>query len=145
MSKLATTMLSKDKVDLSELRIQIRAVENSVWYKPNNNQAKIVQPRNWGNGRVGDGAGSTGGPTGNKWCGDCNSKTHNPEACWGICPHCGKRGHRQEYCNKKTEEMERAKAAQALNKAEKQKKKREKKKLRDQKKKETGAAAKTAP
>ena len=30
MSKLATTMLSKDKVNLSELRIQIRAVENSV-------------------------------------------------------------------------------------------------------------------
>ena len=57
MSKLATTMLSKDKVDLSELRIQIRAVENSVWYKPNNNQAKIVQPRNWGNSGVGDGAG----------------------------------------------------------------------------------------
>ena len=62
MSKLATTMLSKEKVDLSELRMQIRAVENSVWYKPNNNQAKIVQPRNWENGGVGVGTGSAGVP-----------------------------------------------------------------------------------
>ena len=47
MSKLATAMLSKEKVDLSELRMQIRAVENSVWYKPKYNQAKIVQPKTW--------------------------------------------------------------------------------------------------
>ena len=61
MSKLATTMLSKDTVNLSELRIQIRAIENSVWYKPNINHAKLVQPRNWGSGRVGEGASGAAG------------------------------------------------------------------------------------
>ena len=117
-------------------------MENSVWYKPNNNQAKIVQPRNWENGGVGVGTGSAGVPTdGIKWCGDCKSKTHNPDACWGICPHCGKRGHRQEFCNKRTEDMEKAKAAR---KAEKQKRKREKKKLRDKQNKEAAKAAQTA-
>ena len=34
MSKLDTAMLAKEKVDLSDLRMQIRAIENSVWYKP---------------------------------------------------------------------------------------------------------------
>ena len=63
MSKLATAMLSKEKVDLSELRMQIRAVENSVWYKPNYNQAKIVQPRNWDNVGVEVGTGSAFVPT----------------------------------------------------------------------------------
>ena len=52
MSKLATAMLSKEKVDLSELRMQIRAVENSVWYKPKYNQAKFVQPKTWENDGV---------------------------------------------------------------------------------------------
>ena len=42
MSKLATTMLSKDTVNLSELRIQIRAIENSVWYKPNINHTQML-------------------------------------------------------------------------------------------------------
>ena len=80
MSKLATAMLSKEKVDLSELRMQIRAVENSVWYKPKYNQAKLVQPKNWENDGVEVGAGGAGVPNGGfKWCGDCKSKTHNPD------------------------------------------------------------------
>ena len=50
MSKLATAMLAKDTVSLSELRMQIRAIENSVSYKPSVSHAKLVQPNSLGNG-----------------------------------------------------------------------------------------------
>ena len=118
--------------------MQIGAIENCVWYRPSVNHAKLVQPNSLGNGGLGAGVSGAGGLSGSKWCGDCNSKTHNPDACWGICPHCDRRGHRQEFCKK---EIERALAAKALTKAEKNKEKRERRK---QRKKEEGAAAKTA-
>ena len=47
IKKLATTMLSKDTVSLSELRIQIRAIEHSVWYKPNINHARNGGSGGW--------------------------------------------------------------------------------------------------
>ena len=34
MSKVATAMLARDSVSLPDLRMEIRAIENSTWYKP---------------------------------------------------------------------------------------------------------------
>ena len=42
MSKVATAMLAKESVNLADLRMEIRAIENSTWYKPKF-QAKYVQ------------------------------------------------------------------------------------------------------
>ena len=140
MSKLATAMLAKEKVDLSDLRMQIRAIENSVWYKPKFQAKYVQQPKTWETDGV-EGAGGPGVPNGGlKWCGDCKSKTHNTEACWGVCPHCGRRGHRQEFCNRRSEDIEKAKAAK---RAEKKKEKRKKKKVRDKQLREAAKAAQT--
>ena len=140
MSKLATAMLAKESVNLSDLRMEIRAIENSTWYKPKFQAKYVQQPKTWETDGV-EGAGGPGVPNGGlKWCGDCKSKTHNTEACWGVCPHCGKRGHRQEFCNRRSEDIEKAKAAK---RAEKQKKKREKRKLREKQNREAAKAAQT--
>ena len=127
MSKVATAMLAKDSVNLADLRMEIRAIENSVWYKPKFQAKYAQQPNTWETDGV-EGPGGSGVPNGGlRWCGDCKSKTHNTEACWGICPHGGKRGHKKEFCNRKSEDIEKSKAAK---RTEKQKKKREKRKLR---------------
>ena len=81
MSKLATAMLAKERADLSDLRMQIRAIENSVWYKPKLQAKYVQQPKTWETDGV-EGAGGPGVPNdGLKLCGDCKSKFHNPEAC----------------------------------------------------------------
>ena len=33
MSKVVTSLISKDKLDMAELRAQIRSLESSPWYK----------------------------------------------------------------------------------------------------------------
>ena len=31
----------------------------------------------------------------------CDSSTHDESACWGVCPHCGQRGHQANFCRYK--------------------------------------------
>merc|ERR1712082_288893 len=45
MSKVATAMLARDSVSLPDLRMEIRAIENSTWYKPQH-QVKYTQQTN---------------------------------------------------------------------------------------------------
>ena len=89
-----------------------------------------------------------GGPGGSgvqnrglRWCEDCKSKTHTPETCCGLCPFCGKRGHRKEFCNSRPEDAENAKA---VKRAEKRKKERERKKEKEKLLKEAAKAAQTS-
>merc|ERR1711895_426156 len=42
MSKIATNMLARDKVSLPDIRMEVRATENSTWYKPRH-QVKYTQ------------------------------------------------------------------------------------------------------
>ena len=86
MSKLATAMLAKDTVSLSELRMQIRAIENSVWYKPSVSHAKLVQPNSLGNGGLGAGVSGAGGLSGSKWCGDCKARPTTQMRAGGSVP-----------------------------------------------------------
>ena len=88
MSKVATAMLAKDSVNLADLRMEIRAIENSVWYKPKYQAKYAQQPNTWETDGI-EGPGGSGVQKGGlRWCGDCKSKTHNTEACWGVCSHC---------------------------------------------------------
>ena len=88
------------------------------------------------------GAGGSGGqPRSVRWCGECKSKTHTPETCWGICPYCAKRGHRKEFCNKKPEDAE---VAKLVKKAEKRRKERERKKEKEKLLKEAAKAAQSS-
>ena len=57
MSKVATAMLAKDSVNLADLRMEIRAIENSVWYKPKHQVKYAQQPNTWET----DGMGGQGG------------------------------------------------------------------------------------
>ena len=95
MSKIATNMLAKDKVSLPDLRMEVRATENSTWYKPRLQVKYTQQTDNWETEGMGGARGSGGQPGGVRWCGDCRSKTHTPETCWGVCPYCSKRGHKK--------------------------------------------------
>merc|ERR1711888_2683 len=142
MAKIATNMLAKDTVSLPDLRMQARATENSTWYKPRL-QVKYTQEKDsWETEGMGGARGSGGQPGGVRWCGDCRSKTHTPETCWGICPYCSKRGHKKEDCHNKPSED--AEAAKLTRKQEKRKKERERKKEKVKQLKEAAKAAQTS-
>ena len=47
MSKVATAMLARDSVSLPDLRMEIRAIENSVWYKPRHQVKYAQHPSTW--------------------------------------------------------------------------------------------------
>merc|ERR1712030_3012 len=90
---------------------------------------------------MGGARGSGGRPGGVRWCGDCRSKTHTPEMCWGVCPYCSKRGHKKEGCHRKPEDAEAVKLAK---RQEKRKKERERKKEKERLLKEAAKAAQTS-
>ena len=79
--------------------------------------------------------GATGGqnPPQGRYCKPCGSTSHWESQCYGICPHCGKRGHRGDWCRNKDQtpptDPEQAKSA----KEEKKKKKRRNKKKKAKK------------
>ena len=114
MGRICQEILAKEPGgNLKTLRSEIKRAEGSVWYKgAHRNTAKRTEDR---------------------YCGDCDSITHNKKDCWGACTHCGKRNHRSSDCNKNKRETEQkekekgneeAKAKKALvNKKKKEKRK----------------------
>ena len=90
MSKVVTSLINKDKLDMAELRAQIRALEATPWYKGTRDHAKLSSATG--------GTGTNGAPPGGKWCTSCSRSTHNTDQCWGICPHCNGKGHQAEKC-----------------------------------------------
>ena len=76
MARIATNMLAKDTVSLPDLRYEVRATENSTWYKRPHHVKFTQEKENWEGEGLG-GAGGSGRQPGNvRWCGDCRSKTH---------------------------------------------------------------------
>merc|ERR1711888_246999 len=139
MARIATNMLAKDTVSLPDLIYEVRATENSTWYK-RPLQVKYTQEKdNWETEGLG---GSGGQPGGVRWCGDCKSKTHTPETCWGVCQFCSKRGHKKEDCRNKPSED--TGAAKLTKKQEKRKKEKAKKKEKMKLLKEAAMAAQSS-
>ena len=103
MSKVVTSLINKDKLNMVELRAQIRALEATPWYKGTRDSAKLSSATG--------GTGPNGTPPGGKWCTNCSRSTHNTDQCWGICPHCNGKGHQAEKCRfKKDAETKAAEA-----------------------------------
>ena len=95
MSKLAMEVLSSDKPTVADLRKKIAETENSLWYGNNRNLGKFA------GGSPGDGATGGQGPPQGRFCKPCGTTSHWESQCFGICPHCGKRGHKGEWCRSK--------------------------------------------
>ena len=114
MSKVVTSLMSKDKLDMGELRAQIRSLESSPWYKGGKESVKLSSAQ----------GGTSSAPTGGRWCSDCNRSTHNTQDCWGICRLCGGKGHQAEKCRfkKDVEAMEAEVKARKAAEARKKKK-----------------------
>ena len=74
-----------------------------------------------------------------RWCTSCSRNTHNTDQCWGICKHCGGKGHQAEKCRFKKDAETKAEADVKAKKAEANKKKKLKKQIMKKKKKEGGA------
>ena len=90
MSKLAMEVLSSSNPTVADLRSKIAETENSLWYGNNRNLGKFA------GGSPGAGAGAAGGQGGlpqGRFCKPCNSVSHWESQCFGVCPHCSKRGH----------------------------------------------------
>ena len=58
-------------------------------------------------GKYAGGPGGPGGPGGaggqvpqGRFCKPCGSTSHWESQCFGICPHCSRRGHKPEWCHK---------------------------------------------
>ena len=83
MARIATNMLAKDTVSLPDLRYEVRATENSTWYKRPLHVKYTQEKDNWETEGLGGARGSGRQPGSVRWCGDCRSKTHTPETCWG--------------------------------------------------------------
>ena len=142
MARIATNMLAKDTVSLPDLRYEVRATENSTWYK-RPHQVKYTQEKdNWESEGLGGARGSGRQPGSVRWCGDCRSKTHTPETCWGPCQYCSKRGHKKEDCHNKPPGE--AEAAKLTKKQEQRKKERERKKEKIKQLKEAAKAAQSS-
>ena len=111
MSKVVTSLISKDKLDMVELWAQIKALKSTPWYKGSRESAKLGA----------SGPGETNGLSpGGKWCSNCNKAINSTEQCWGQCPHCLGRGHLPEKCRfKKVEETKKATAEEERLKAKK--------------------------
>ena len=62
MSKVATAMLARDSVNLPDLRMEIRAIENSTWYKPRHQVKYAQQPNTWETEGMGGSGGSGSEP-----------------------------------------------------------------------------------
>ena len=75
MAKMATKILERNSQgDVNQLRQSIQQIESSTWYQGNKG------PRNHAK-------------SAKRYCGDCDSPSHNKEDCWGVCKWCNKRGH----------------------------------------------------
>ena len=48
-----------------------------------------------------------------RYCKPCDSKTHDESQCWGVCPHCGQRGHQGNFCRFKKNNDQNQSAPQA--------------------------------
>ena len=118
MARIVTNMLARDTVSLPDLRYEVRATENSTWYKRPLHAKYTQEKDNWETEGLGGSGGQSGGV---RWCGDYKSKTHTPETCWGVCQFCSKRGHKKEDCRNKP--CEDTGAAKLTKKQEKRKKK----------------------
>ena len=92
MSKIAVEILSGKKPTVAELRNKIAETENSLWYNPN---------RNMNMGKYAWGPGGAGGqvPQGG-FCKPCGSTSHWESQCFGVCPHCSRRGHKPDWSHK---------------------------------------------
>ena len=49
--------------------------------------------------------GSGAGDTGGKWCGNCQTTTHNTSSCWGEFFNCGLFGHKAAQCKNPKREL----------------------------------------
>ena len=126
MSKVVTSLMSKDKLDMVELRAQIRSLESSPWYKGAKQESVKL-------------SGAQGGaPPGGRWCTSCSRSTHNTADCWGVCKWCGGKGHQAEKCRFKKDAKAKEAEIKARKAAEAEKKKKSKNKT--MKKKKEGAS-----
>ena len=135
MSKVVTGLMNRDsRLDMVELRAQIRSLESSSWYKGSKETAKL--------------AGASGGnlpASGEKWCSDCQKATHSTQDCYGICRWCNGRGHKAEFCRfKKDMEKEQLEKLKASKAAEIKKKKKAKSKAAKKKRNEGANKASTS-
>ena len=88
MSKVVTSLISKDKLDMAKLRAQIRSLESSPWYKGSKESVKLSSAQ----------GGAPPAPPGGRWCTSCSRNTHNTTDCWGVCKWCNGKGHQAEKC-----------------------------------------------
>ena len=88
MSKVVTSLISKDKLDMAELRAQIRSLESSPWYKGSKESVKLSSAQ----------GGAPPAPPGGRWCTSCSRNTYNTADCWGVCKWCNGKGHQAEKC-----------------------------------------------
>ena len=76
MSKVVTSLMSKDRLDMVELRGQIRSLESSPWYKEAKQESVKLS---------GAQGGTPPAPPGGRCCSSCNRSTYNTSDCWGFC------------------------------------------------------------
>ena len=98
MSKIAMEILSSKNPKIADLRSKIAETENSLWY--GNNRSLNMGKYAGGTPGGGSGPGGAGGPGGvggqviqGRFCKPCGSSSHWESQCFGVCPHCSKRGH----------------------------------------------------
>ena len=98
MAKMATEILErKPKGDVNQLRQTIQQIESSTWYQGKGPRIHAKSA--------------------NRFCGDCDSSTHNKEDCWGVCKWCNRRGHQADKCHKKNDNKPESKRAMEEEKA----------------------------
>ena len=68
MSKVVTSLISKDKLELS---VKIRSLESSPWYEGSKESVKLSSAQ----------GGAPPAPPGGRWCTSCSRNTHNTADC----------------------------------------------------------------
>ena len=93
MGRMAQNILVKNyKGGSNLLRQDIKRIESSTWYFSNKNtKAKTASP----------------------YCKDSDSPSHDKDECFGLCPHCGKRGIKAQNCHKKGRDAKKEKVKKA--------------------------------
>ena len=71
IARLAIDMLEKENPMMQSLKVKVKDKENSIWFNNGTNYGKSSTFQK------------------EKYCKQCNSKTHYTSECWGPYEYCG--------------------------------------------------------
>ena len=80
MGKMAQEILKEEEPDVNNLINKIQEFEAESWYNQKKEYSRMATTKT------------------QRYCKGCDSRTHDESQCWGVCPHCGQRGHQASFC-----------------------------------------------